>query len=376
MQKTTFRERASGFEHILEQSVNEIYMFDAKTLKFIRVNQGALENLQYSKEEMLKLTPLDIKPEHTHESFQELISPLRRNEIDKLEFTTIHQRRDKSCYPVEVHLELTNFESKPVFIAIILDITERIKALEQERSNLHQLAHMDRVSILGEMSAGIAHEINQPLTAIATYANAGQRRVAEENVDIEKLKELFHKITESAHRTGEVITRLRNMLKPLNEQTDYVDINLIISEAIIMIKTDTRTIDFNFIENLGHNLPKFVGDAVQIQQVILNLVRNAIDASLEEDRSNKIIEISTSLDNSRNRILVSVKDSGIGISPANSEQIFNPFFTTKKSGMGVGLAICHTIIQEHEGNLWFSNNPDKGTTFHFTLPTALNYNNE
>lgn len=372
----TFQERATGFEYILERSVNEIYMFDADTLKFVRANQGALLNLQYSRDEILQLTPLDIKPEHTFESFEELMRPLRTKEIDKLEFTTVHQRKDKSCYPIEVHLELTEFESHSVFVAIILDITERVEALEKARLNQEQLAHMDRVSILGEMSAGIAHEINQPLTAITTYANAGIRRASEDHVDVNKLKELFHKITDSAHRAGDVILRLRKMLKPQSEQSDFIDVNSIISEAILLAKTDTRVIDFNFIESLEHNLPKIVADAVQILQVVLNIIRNAVDACLEMDEENMIIEVSTKLNEANSRIQVSIKDSGPGVAQKYAEQLFNPFFTTKESGMGVGLAICHSIVQEHGGSLWFSNNPDRGATFHFALPTALSDYNE
>ena len=371
-----YLQKATGFEYILEHSVNEIYMFDADTLKFIRANQGALSNLQFSKEEILQRTPLDIKPEHTLESFKELISPLLKNEIEKLEFTTLHQRKDKSCYPVEVHLELTEFESSPVFVAIILDITERIEAQENARTSQEQLAHMDRVSILGEMSAGIAHEINQPLTAITTYANAGQRRAAEDNVDINKLKELFHKITESAHRAGKVISRLRKMLKPHGEPTDYIEINSIISEAIALTKTDTRAADFKFIEKLEHGLPKIVGDTVQILQVVLNIIRNAVDSSFDRDKERKIIEIKTESNTSENRIQVSVKDWGLGIAPENAEKLFNPFFTTKEAGMGVGLTICHSIIREHGGSLWFSNNQDMGATFYFSLPTAISDYNE
>lgn len=371
-----YREKAIGCEYILERSVNEIYMFDADTLKFIHANQGALRNLQYSKEEILEKTPLDIKPEHTFESFEELIRPLRNDEIDKLEFTTVHLRKDKSNYPVEVHLELTEFESKSVFVAIILDITERLEAQENARSNQEQLAHMDRVSILGEMSAGIAHEINQPLTAITTYANAGYRRASEEDVDINKLKELFLKITDSSHRAGDVISRLRKILKPQSEQIDLVDINSIVSEAIILTKTDTLAIDFCFNENYEQNIPNVVADAVQILQVILNLVRNAIDASMEEEIKNKIIDINTKFNEAENRIQVSVKDSGTGVAQENTDQLFNPFFTTKESGMGVGLAICKSIIQDHGGSLWFLNNPDKGATFYFTIPTALYNVNE
>ena len=371
-----YLQKATSLEQILEHSLNEIYIFDAYTLKFIRVNQGALTNLQYSIDEMLERTPIDIKPEHTLESFEELMRPLRNNEIDKLEFTAVHRRKDQTSYPVEVHLEFTEYESKQVFVAIILDITERIAAEAKIKVNQELLAHMDRVSILGEMSAGIAHEINQPLTAITTYANAGRRRAVSEEIDVTKISELFEKISASAHHAGNVIARLRKLLRPQVGQMESVDINMLITESISLIKTDSRTIEFEIVTDLEKNMPSVIADPVQIQQVILNLLRNSMDAEIVANVENKVIRICTTFITTESRIQVSVWDCGPGISHESAEKLFLPFYTTKASGMGVGLAICHSILQAHRGKLWFSNNPDAGVTFCFTLPTALNNGNE
>ena len=182
-----------GYEFILEHSLNEIYIFEVNALKFIHVNKGALDNLQYSFEEMLNKTPVDIKPDFTYEKFHKVIQPLINTDINKLVFTSHHQRKDGSIYPVEVHLELTSFGDQKVFIAIILDITERIIAQNNERISEEQLAHMDRISIFGELAAGIAHEVNQPLTAISAYAKAGLNRIDSEELDVLKIKELFVK---------------------------------------------------------------------------------------------------------------------------------------------------------------------------------------
>ena len=370
----TYFEKISSYEHILEHSLNEIYIFDANTLKFIRVNQGARNNLQYSDEEILELTPIDLKPEYTPERFNNLIDPLRKLEVDKIEFRTIHRRKDGTDYPVEVHLELTEYESKQAFVAIILDITQREEAQEKARINQEQLAHMDRVSIFGEMAAGIAHELNQPLTAIGTYANAGKRRIDSDDLDRDKLKELFEKISASSLRAGDVISRLRMMLKPHDRQAEYIGINELIEDTIELVKTDTKAINFQFTINLEKKLPKVVADNIQIQQVLLNLIRNAIDATESGPKNEKIIEISSKLLSNENRIQISIKDTGSGIDANSVEHIFNPFFTTKEAGMGIGLSICKTIIHEHGGNIWFENNAGKGATFYFTLPTALNSN--
>ncbi len=500
-----YLEKASSYEHILENLLNEIYIFDANSLRFVRVNKGALENLQYSGDEIIKLTPLDIKPEYSLEEFQELIHPLRTGEQDKIIFTTKHKRKDGSNYPVEVHLELSNYESKPAFVAIILDITQRKKAEEslrlrkeefklifenaptgiavldldgnytnvnpslcdilgyskpellqlsykdithpddieisskylnkllkgdfsgysldkryirkdkkvinvilnvamvhenitlahdeygrpallishvlditeqiaaEEKAKVQQeqLAHMDRVVMMGEMAAGIAHEINQPLTAIDSYAQAAQRRISADGVDFQKLQELLEKISKASLRAGGVISRLRSMVKRETKPHNYFNINNLIEDAVKMSQADTQAVEFTIKLQLDNNLPSAMADSIQIQQVILNLIRNAMDAAANETEKYKQIMISSALLADENRIEVSIRDYGCGISDEAAEQLFNPFYTTKQTGMGMGLAICHSIIQTHGGRLWFTRNSDKGTTFHFTLPTAL-----
>ena len=371
-EERAYFERASNYEHILENSLNEIYIFDTESLKFIRVNQGALANLQYTAEEIVELTPLDLKPEYTQESFEELIRPLWLGERNKIHFTTVHIRKDRSLYPVDVHLELYEFGAKKAFVAIILDITEKIEAQEKLKIQQEQLAHMDRLSMMGEMAAGIAHEINQPLTAIDSYAQAAKRRIQTDSIDTDKLQELLEKISKTSVRAGEVITQLRALVKRQPKSRNNVDINSIIRDTAKIAEVDTQALNFEIDLDLGNELPNVVVDSVQIQQVILNLIRNAMDAAVKETNKYKIIFISTTLLEEENRIKVSVKDNGCGIDEDSAEQLFNPFYSTKKSGMGMGLSICQTIIHEHGGRLWFTRNTDKGTTFHLTLPTALN----
>ena len=370
----SYYQKAHDFEHILEHSVNEIYIFDAETLRFVRANQGALGNLLYTGEEILQLTPIDLKPEYSLEKFEKLIAPLRSGEAEKIEFTTIHRRKDDSCYPVEVHLELTEYESKQAFVAIILDITERKEAQERARINQEKLAHMDRVSMFGEMAAGFAHELNQPLTAINSYSNAGTRRIESGNSEEQKLKELFKKISASSARAADIIAHLRMMLKPHIKQTEYVSVNRLIKDAMKLVKADTQSLEYRFKVKLAKELPQVTADCIQIQQVILNLIRNAMDAAANESKENKTITVESCLMSQDNRVQVSIRDRGKGIDVENSDQIFDPFFTTKDSGMGIGLSICQTIIQEHSGKLWFRNNSDKGVTFYFTLPTILENN--
>ena len=369
-------QRALNYEHILENSLNEIYIFDQDTLKFIHANKSALLNLQYSLVELKNKTPIDIKPDFTNKKFKSMIAPLINDEVDKIIFTTRHQRKDGSIYPIEVHLELSEYQNKIAFVAIILDISERVSAQEKERINEEKLAHMDRVSIFGEMAAGIAHEINQPLTAISAYASAGLRRIDSEEINISKLKDLFEKISTATQRTNDVIMRLKKMLKPMSKMIDCIDINKLIRESIDIMKIDTRSNKFEFILLLSGDLPKAVGDVAQLQQVILNLVRNSIDASIDSSFENNKIVISSENVIDENKIEISVKDYGSGIKPEIEDNIFAPFQTTKESGMGIGLSICQTIIQAHNGKIWVTKNKDKGVTFHFTVRSVPVENHE
>ena len=364
-------QRARSFEDIFQQSLNEIYIFDAVNLNYIHVNQSALNNLQFSLAEMQHKTPVDIKPDIDSNQFIELVKPLLDKSTDKVTFTTQHQRKDKTYYPVEVHLETSFYEAKHVFVAIIIDITERIDSKEKERLNQEQLAHMDRISIFGEMAAGIAHEINQPLTAIETYADAGKRRMDNENVDLQKLRALFDKIEAATHRASDVIMRLRMMLRPESQNIQHLDINQLINDAIDLAKVDKQAKQFTFDVNLVSEVPLILGDLVQIQQVIINLIRNAVDATVINPDKQKKISVRTEYLKDEERIRVSIEDFGVGINNEIAENLFTPFQTTKEYGMGIGLSICQSIIDTHNGRLWFENNAHGGATFHFTLLTEL-----
>lgn len=364
-------QRAKSFENIFQQSLNEIYLFDAHQLSFIHVNQSALNNLQYSLEEIKTITPVDINPNFGLKEFNQKIQPLKDKQVDKIIITTLHQRKDQSCYPVEVHLEMSLYESKLVFVAVVLDITERINAKEKERINQEQLAHMDRISTFGEMAAGIAHEINQPLTAIGAYSDAGKRRLDQSDLDKAKIKELFDKIDNASNRASDVIKRLRMMLRPQSQNVQHLDMKILIQDAVDLAKVDKLAKQFDYKLNLTNDMPAILGDLVQLQQVIINLIRNAIDAALSKPQPRKEIVITSEYLRTEDRVKVSIRDYGTGIDNNTADNLFTPFHTTKEYGMGIGLSICESIINSHNGRLWFENNTDEGVTFHFTVLTEL-----
>jgi Signal transduction histidine kinase regulating C4-dicarboxylate transport system len=222
--------------------------------------------------------------------------------------------------------------------------------------------------MLGELSSSLAHELTHPLTAILSNAQAAQRFLAGDNVDLKELREILNDIVAEDQRAGEVIHRLRLLLKKGEPQKhcDDVDVNAKIHNVLKLMRHDLINQSVTVHTDLAQNLPPVVGDRVQLQQVLLNLVLNACEAMTDNDSSERQLLISSKLENGEVR--VSVTDRGGSIPEEKKEQVFERFFTTKKEGMGLGLSVCRTIINAHRGKIWATNNADRGATFHFSLP--------
>jgi PAS domain S-box-containing protein len=247
------------------------------------------------------------------------------------------------------------------------DITDRKQAEEETRQAQEKLTHVARLSTMGEMATGLAHEINQPLTAIATYAQAGLRMMnSPGGADPEDLSEAMKQITNQALRAGEVIKRLRAFVKNRATRTETLDLNRLIEDVQVLAESDARVNDVRLTLDLAPAMPPVSADPVQIQQVLLNLIRNAIDALNEAAGAPREIVVRTR--NELDAVEVAVIDRGPGIPAAVADHLFNPFFTTKSTGTGLGLAISRSIIRAHQGKLAHRPTPGGGTTFYFTLP--------
>lgn len=248
------------------------------------------------------------------------------------------------------------------------DITEKRQAEEEARHHRERIAHVSRLSTLGEMAAGIAHEINQPLTAISLFAQAGRRLI--DNGDFEKMGEVCQKLNEHALRASDVVERMQTMARQGESKKDFIDCNELIGTAVRLAESEARIRDIQIEFETEDGLPPVYVDGVQIQQVALNLLRNGMEAMLAANCcGDKTIVIRTrGLD--EQKIEISVTDCGFGVSDENIEKLFTPFSTTKKSGMGMGLSISQAIIRAHGGHIDFRNNESCGATFWFTLPAA------
>jgi PAS domain S-box-containing protein len=251
---------------------------------------------------------------------------------------------------------------------IIQDITSRKQSEQEIAQQRNELAHFSRITALGEMAASLAHELNQPLTAILSNAQAAQRFIAHDRADLNEIREILADIVAEDKRAGDVIRHMRALLKKGEVQRQPLDANEVIREVLTILRNDLVNQGITAQTELAPDLSIVYGDHVQFQQVLLGLVMNACDSMAGVPRNDRQLMICTDMSGD-NFVRISVADRGVGIAPENLEKVFNPFYTTKPNGMGFGLTVCRTIVAAHGGKLWAANNPDRGSTFHLLFPT-------
>jgi len=288
----------------------------------------------------------------------------------------VGQRKDGSTFPLHLSVGEVSSSGERSFVGILRDVSDQ-KKMEQEQLRLHEeaqlnrerLAHAGRLQVLGEMAAGIAHEINQPLSAISTYAQAAGRLLRSGESETGEQLEILDKIAVQAQRAGEVIRRIRALAADGETSRQIVEINDVVGEVLELAVIDARAHEHVLEADLAPSLPSIRADRIQIQQVVLNLVRNAIEAMLDGDGSGEVIQVRSGVDE-EGRVEVCVVDRGVGLAEKDEDSVFDPFFSTKQSGLGIGLSISQSIIQAHGGEMGFRRNQGPGMTFFFNLPAA------
>jgi C4-dicarboxylate-specific signal transduction histidine kinase len=262
-------------------------------------------------------------------------------------------------------------DGRPVrVVGVHVDVTERRRADEALRRAQAELSHAARLTALGQLTASIAHEVNQPLTAIIANARAGLRWLAAGSLDPGELRAAWEDVAQDASRASEVIQRVRGLLRKSPTRPALLDLNAVVHEVVALVRSELLRHRVSLRTELADSLAPVRGDRVQLQQVLLNLLVNGIEAmSGVEGRPRELIV--RSLTDEAGEVLVTVRDSGSGLDPRRVEAIFEPFYTTKTDGMGMGLSICRSIIESHGGRLWaVPNDEGPGATFSFTLPAA------
>jgi two-component system sensor kinase FixL len=281
---------------------------------------------------------------------------------------TTARRRDGHTFPIELSIGEAWVGEKRIFTGFIHDITDRQQVELRLRDLQSELAHVGRISEMGSLASSLAHELNQPLTAIANYCEAARDLVPVEATDepLATIREALDETAKESIRAGQIVQRLRNFIGRGEAEYRIESLGRLITEANALALVGSREYGIDVQMQLDPGADKVFVDRIQIQQVLTNLIRNGIDAMIDAPVRSLIIRSTAGPDG---LTTVSVEDTGSGIDESMAPQLFQPFVTSKKTGMGVGLSICRTIVEGHGGRIWFESGPG-GTTFYFTLPTA------
>jgi PAS domain S-box-containing protein len=252
------------------------------------------------------------------------------------------------------------------WIGAATDITQQRETALTVQRQRHELAHVARVNTVGELSASLAHELNQPLTAILSNAQAAQRFLDADPTNLGEVHAILRDIVQDDSRAGEVIRRVRELVKKEELEITVLDLDAVVRDVVMLIHSDAILHNVNILLQMDPVAPKVRGDKVQLQQVVLNLLLNAFQAMKDRPVNERQVAVRTELDG--DGVIVAVRDCGEGLKDDQLDKIFEPFYTTKENGLGLGLAISRSIVEAHGGRLWAENNPDRGATIYFTVP--------
>jgi PAS domain S-box-containing protein len=366
-------EREARIRRLVDSNVIGIVIWDLDGW-LLDANDAFLRMLQYEREDLnAGLRWIDMTPPEWQEVHAQI-------ELEELQATGTMQAREKEYFRkdgsrVPVLIGAAAFEGEPnQGVAYILDLTNLKRAEEAARESERryrqvqgELAHANRVATMGQLTGSIAHEVNQPITAAVIGAQAALRWLGREPPDLEEVRQALVQVARNGTRAGEVVGRIRDLIKKVPPRQDLLEINDPIREVVELTRSEASKNGVSVKVQLADGLPLIRGDRVQLQQVVLNLIINAVEAmSGVSDGARQLLIIPERAES--DEVCVTVRDSGPGLAPATHERIFEAFYTTKASGLGMGLSICLSIIEAHGGRFWASSNEPRGAVFQFTLP--------
>ena len=367
------RATEARFRTFVDHATDAFFLLDEQSA-IVDVNRKACEGLGWNREQLIGMHPRDFDVGLEEESMGRLAQRARVGEI--VTFETQHRRKDGSVFPVEIRTGTFTQAGKFFYLSLARDITERKHAEERlrEQENALQaarteLARVSRLTTLGELSAAISHEVSQPLGAMIASAGAGARWLAAEPPDIAEARAVLDNIAADGKRAREIIARIRALTRRQAPRKELLDVNRKILDVLQLTDHELSSHDVVLRTELDERLPHVAGDRVQLQQVLLNLILNAVEAMrCVDDRPRELTIVSRRAE--ANAVLVEVRDSGTGLDPKGAERLFEAFYTTKAEGVGIGLSISRSIVEAHGGRLWASPNEPHGAVFRFSLPIA------
>jgi PAS domain S-box-containing protein len=355
---------------VFESTTLGIAMID-ETLRYTAVNSAFKALLGYSDEELAQLTPVDISVEEDREQTRRRLTSLQRKELKHQDIEKQYRRKDGSLIWVHNYASLiSDHGAKPLIVAIIVDITESKHAQDALRETQSELARVSRLTAMGQMTASIAHEINQPLAAIAANGSAGLRWLRRTPPDLDEAQLTLNRIISDVQRISQTIIGIRSMFKGGEQARALLDINGRMSEVLGLLRGELNSKRIFVRTELAKALPELSADRGQLQQVLVNLITNASEAMSSMPEGARTLTLRSQVCES-NEVVIAVEDSGPGIDPKQIDRIFDSFYTTKSNGMGMGLSICRSIIEAHNGRLSVSPGIDRGSVFQITLPLVI-----
>jgi PAS domain S-box-containing protein len=360
------RDSEEQWKAVFENNPTMYFMVDA-TGTIMSVNPFGAEQLGYTAEELIGRPVQNLFHEADREAVQRNTAICLEQLGRAMSWELRKIRKDGEALWVRETARTMLIKERPVVLIVCEDITERKRAAEALREVEMELAHANRVATMGQLSASIAHEVNQPIAAAITNAHAALRWLGARPPDLEEVRQGLGRIVQNGNRAGDVIGRIRALIKKAPPRKDALAINEVIREVIELTRGEAVKNAVAVQTELADDLPHIEGDRVELQQVILNLVINAVEAMSGMSEGSRDLLISTGKAEPGG-VLVVVRDSGPGLAPATLERLFEAFYTTKPSGLGLGLSICRSIIEAHGGRLWASANVPRGAMFHFTVP--------
>ncbi len=367
-------EREAKIRRLVDANIIGVLISDLAG-QIIEANDAFLDMVGYTRDEVAsgRLSWPEMTPAEWRAASERAAAQVKTTGACEV-FEKEYVRKDGSRVPVLVGAAAVG-RTQSEGIAFVLDLTERKRAETEARESERryreaqmELAHANRVTTMGELAASIAHELNQPIAAAFTNAQAALRWLSIQPPDLEEVRQALGRIAKDTNRAGDVIGRIRDLVKKAPPREDRLDINDTIRDVVVLTGGEVVKNGVSAQTQFAEGLPLIQGDRIQLQQVILNLIINAIEAMSRVGEGSRRLLISTGKDG-QDGVLVAVQDSGPGLTPANQEHLFEAFYTTKPSGLGMGLSICRSIIEAHGGRLWATANVPRGAVFQFTVPT-------
>jgi PAS domain S-box-containing protein len=370
------RKRAEGslkksedrWRSVVENPIFGISFID-QNHRFITTNQTYQRMVGYTNDELRQLTPLDISVPGEREVNEMLFKELREGKRQHFEMIKQLRRKDGRLVWIQLYVfAIPDIETnEQLMFGMMQDITESKRSKDALAATRAELVRVARVNRFGAMTASIAHEINQPLAAMVANANAAQRWLSNPTPDLDEVRAALKRIGSDGHRAAELVQGIRAMFRNDGQKRILVDLNHLVREVLALVQGDLLERRVSVYTELSADVPQVMADRVQLQQVIMNLVTNAMDAMGPVTDRHPILRVKSEI-RGGDSVVVAVEDSGTGIDPDKMDRLFDTFFTTKPDGMGMGLSICRSIIEAHSGRVWASAGVPHGSVFRFELP--------